>query len=35
MSTNFLTKAQKTYSVKKAASSTNVPWKSGYLPEEN
>jgi hypothetical protein len=31
----FLTKAPKAYDGEKTVSSTNVAWKSGYLPEEN
>jgi hypothetical protein len=33
--TLFLTKVPKTYNGEKTASSTNVAWKSGYLPAEN
>jgi hypothetical protein len=35
MLTLFLTKLPKTYNGGKAASSTNVAGKSGYLPTEN
>jgi hypothetical protein len=35
MPTLFLTKVPKTYYGEKAASSTNVAGKNGYLPKEN
>jgi hypothetical protein len=35
MPTLFLKKAPKTYNGEKAASSTNLAGKSGYLPAEN
>jgi hypothetical protein len=35
MLTLFLTKVPKTYDGVKITTSTNVAWKSGYLPAEN
>jgi hypothetical protein len=35
MSTFFMTKELENYDGEKTASSTNVAWKSGYVPVEN